>query len=91
MNKQNMRIMLSVISFLFLMARNGNSTSIMNDAAIGKNELHPPTIFNHTSSDVASMTHNEVPNKEANKPDINSSDIGSMSENEVLFMTSGRP
>ena len=65
------------------MARNGKSTSIMNDVAIGKNELHPPTIFNHTSSDVASMTHNEVPNKEPNKPDINSSDVGSMADNEV--------
>ena len=91
MNKQNMRIILSVISFLFLTARNGKSTSIMNDVAIGKNELHPPTIFNHSSSDVAKMTQNGIPNKEPNKPDINSSDVGSMTENEEANKEPNKP
>ena len=73
------------------MLRNGESTSIMNDVAIGKNELHPPTIFNHTSSDVASMTQNGVPNKEPNKPDINSSDVGSMTEIEEANKEPNKP
>ena len=81
MNKQDMRIILRVIGFLFLMVKKGGSTSIMNDVAIGKNELQPPTVFNYSSSGVASMTQNGVPNKESNKPDINSSDVGSMAQN----------
>ena len=91
MRKQNIRIILNVISLLFTMARNGESTSIMNDVAIGKNELHPPTIFNHSPSDVAKMTQNGIPNKEPNKPDINSSDVGSMTENEEANTEPNKP
>ena len=91
MYKQNIRIILSIVSLLFAVVQNGKSTSIMNDVSIGKNELHPPTIFNHSSSDDGSMTQNEVPNKEPNKPDINSSDVASMTENDVANKEPSKP